>query len=119
MSIRNEGAGDKPKDNRFDLTIDENNSRELIRVIEATKRLAKDRPMAAIKVCLDMQQVFRGIEQDAAMQANGRFKISWSKIEQALGRKQHWAWDRYAAFGLTHPKSRRRSTKLAPPEVKE
>ena len=119
MNVHSEGVNDKPKDNRFDLSIDDESARRLIDIIEQTKTLAQDRPLAAIKICLDMQQVLRGIEQEAAMRANGRFKVSWSKLEKALGRKQHWAWDRYVAYGLSHPKSRRQSAKLTPPEVEE
>jgi hypothetical protein len=117
MNNRAEGA--QPKDTRFDMSISEGDARKLIDAIEATKALMNEHPLTAIKVCLDMQQVFRGIEQDAALRANGRFKISWSKLEKALGRKQHWAWDRYVAYGLSHPKSRRQSAKLTPPEVEE
>jgi hypothetical protein len=101
------------------MSIDERDARKLIEAIETTKALMEEHPLTAIKVCLDMQQVFRGIEQDAALRANGRFKISWGKLERALGKNAHWAWDRYVAYGLSHPKSRRRSTKLTPPEVKE
>lgn len=119
MNQRSEGTNDKPKDTRFDLSIDDESARRLIDIIERTKTLAQDRPLAAIKVCLDMQQVLRGIEQEAAMRANGRFRISWGKLEKALGRKQHWAWDRYAKYGLSHPKSRRQSAKLTPSEMEE
>lgn len=107
------------KDTRFNLTISEGDAQRLVDIIEWAKLIAQDRPLAAIKVCLDMQQVLRGIEQEAAMRANGRFKISWSKLEKALGRKQHWAWDRYVAYGLSHPKSRRRSAESTPPKVEE
>lgn len=120
MDKQPEGTGKaKPRDTRFDMSISEGDSKKLIEAIEVTKAIMEDHPLTAIKVCLDMQQVFRGIEQDAAMRANGRFKISWGKLERALGKNAHWAWDRYVAYGLSHPKSRRRSAKQAPSEVKE
>ena len=119
MNAKDEGASERPYDPRFDLTVDEACTKKLIAVIEEAKRLADSRPLVAIKICLDMQQVLRGIEQEAAVRANGRFRISWRKIDRALGKKQHWAWDRYVAYGLSHPKTRRRSAKLTPPEMEE
>lgn len=119
MNKQYEGAS-QSKDTRFDMTITEGDAQKLLEAIETTKALMTEHPLTAIKVCLDMQQVFRGIEQEAAIRANGRFKISWGKIGLAFGKSHQWAWDRYVAYGLSHPKGRRRtSPKLTPTEVKE
>ena len=106
------------KDNRFDLTIDPDCSEKLITAVNATRGLVKDRPMVALKISLDMQKMYRIIEQEAAEQAHGRFMISWKKIGEMLGRNSQWAWERYVSSRLSHPKSRRLSKK-SPAEMEE
>ena len=119
MNKQDEGISEKPKDTRFDLSVDPELTKKLLEAIEGTRRLANERPAAAIKICLDMQGIFRKVEQDAAVLSNSRFKMSWGKLEKVLGKNPHWAWDRYMKYGLSHPKSRRRSSKKMESEVEE
>jgi len=107
------------KDNRFDLSIEPEREAKLIAVTESLRLLANDRPLAVMKTCLDLQRELLLIEKEAAFRANGRFKVSWDRMSKALGRDRHWAWNRYCASGLSHPKSRRKLTELSPSEMKE
>jgi len=106
-SRKNEGA--HLKDTRFDLTIDPELQQKAQEVIEAARELAQDRPLASAKFCYDIQGSLHTVEKEAAFRANGRFKVSWAKIAGVFNRGPHWAWDRYVASGLSHPRSRRRS----------
>ena len=117
--MESSNGGNPPKDTRFDLSIEPDREERLRLMIERTRELAKTRPLAAIKVCLDMERELRLIEKEAAHQAHGRYKVSWDRISWAFGKDRHWAYNRYVAGGLSHPKSRRKSTKPPPAEMEE
>jgi len=98
------------KDTRYDLSIDPDLQEKIEEVMDEIQEMARDRPLASAKFCYEIQRSLHSLEKQAALRANSRFKISWRKIAETFGRNEHWAWDRYVASGLSHPKSRRRQT---------
>lgn len=107
--MQESNKGDPPKDTRFDLSIGPECEARILSITENIRLLADDRPLAAMKLCRDLQHELYSIEKQAAFRANERFKVSWAKIARTFGKDPHWAWDRFVASGLSHPKSRRKN----------
>lgn len=80
---------------RFDLTVPQDLYDSCNAVLDGIVELSKEKPLAAVKISLKLQMALRRIERDAAIRGNERFKISWTKIGEAMGFGHAWAWERY------------------------
>lgn len=118
------------EDDRFDLMVSQELYDSCKITLDKIVELANERPLAAVKLSLKMQLALRRIERDAAIRSNERFKVSWTKIGEAMGFGHAWAWERYKMgptrqFGkraITTPltgEMREDSPEAPPAEVKE
>lgn len=80
---------------RFDLSVPQDLYDSCQEALDRIVELSQDRPLAAIKISLKLQLALRRIERNAALRGNQRFKISWTKIGEAMGFGHAWAWERY------------------------
>jgi hypothetical protein len=114
-STKNKRQGDEnEKDDRFRLDVDDDVYLKLEEALGEINKLLEKRPMAGLRLCLKMELALKILERKAAFRANSRFKISWIRISEALGKNQHWAYDRFVIGELTHERSRTKQRRQKP-----
>lgn len=112
-SSKRKGEEDE-KDDRFRLDVDNDVYLRLREALAEIDKLLEKRPMAGLRLCLKMELALKGLERKAAFRANSRFKISWIRISEALGKNPQWAYDRFVIGELTHERSRVKQRRQKP-----